>query len=484
MIRLFAVVVIGLTAPPVARADGSIRTRIETALKAWDVPGAAVVVVKADQTLFVDGVGVRTLGKPDPVTADTVFPLASCTKAVTATLIAKLADEQLLSWDDPVRKHLPTFHLSDPAADAAVTLRDMMCHRTGVAGNDLLWYRAAWNLDETFRRVAKLPPAGPFRASYQYSSIMVAAAGAAAANRAGKPWDRLVREQITGPLGMGGVSFTTKAIPATAVRAGGHTTGKGGKVEPCEWYETTEPNPAGSVYLTAKDLEKWLKFQLGDGKPLLSSAALAETHTPHTVVPLTGSAAKMNPDTNLMSYALGWVVFDYRGHLAVGHGGHIDGFKALVTLFPKDGLAVGVLANRYETRMNQALTNAIADSLLGLPAKDWDAILGKVVREEEAEKRKAKEERARSRKADVKPAFPLDRYAGRYEHPAYGTGTVRAAEKGLIWEWSTFRCPLEHWGEEQFRITAGPFEDQLVEFRTALIGPVAVRFEGVVFERK
>jgi CubicO group peptidase (beta-lactamase class C family) len=360
----------------------------------------------------------------------------------------------------------------------------MLSHRTGMAGNDLLWYRAPWSLDETFRRAAKLPAAAPFRSSYQYSSIMVSAAGRAAAARAGKPWEQLVREKISGPLGMTGVVFTTKEIPARAKRAGGHTTGKGGTIEPCAWYETTEPNPAGSICLTAKDLEKWLKFQLGEGKPLLSAAALAETHAPITVVPITADTAKLNPDTNLMCYALGWAVYDYRGHLAVGHGGHIDGFKALVTLFPKDGLAIGVLSNRFETRMNQALSNNLADTLLGLPAKDWDAILGKVVRGEEAEKAATRAARAKQRQQDVKPAFPLDRYAGDYVHPAYGTGTVRVEKGRLVWLWSSFRCELEPWQAEQFRITNGPFEDQLVEFRTKITGPAAVRFQTVVFERK
>ncbi len=466
------------------RAADPIRAQIETSLAAWNVPGAAVVVVKGERTLFADGVGVRVLGKKDPVTAETIFPLASCTKGVTVTLIAKLADEQVLSWDDPVRKLFPAFHLSDPATEAAVTLRDLMSHRTGVAGNDLLWYRAPWDLDETFRRAAKLPPAAPFRASYQYSSIMAAAAGRAAAIRAGKPWDQLVREKITGPLGMTGVMFSTKEIPRHALTAGGHKTGKGGQPERCEWYETNEPNPAGSICLTAKDLEKWLRFQLGNGKPILSAAALAETHSPQNVIPVTGSLAKLNPDTNLMSYALGWVAFDYRGHLAVGHGGHIDGFKALITLFPKDDLAIGILSNRYETRMNQAVTNTLADSLLGMSTKDWDAILGKVVREEEAEKAAARTELEKARKANLKPAFPLDQYAGNYEHPAYGTGTIRVEKGDLVWEWSSFRCRLEPWQEEVFRITGGPFEDQFIGFRTAINGPVALKFEEVIFERK
>src|SRR5215207_433523 len=101
----------------------AIDARVQAAMKAWDVPGVAVVVVTPDSTLYLKGHGRRdAAGKP--VTPDTVFPLASCTKAFTTALIARLVDERKLSWDDPVRKHVPGFHLSDPAADALVVLRD------------------------------------------------------------------------------------------------------------------------------------------------------------------------------------------------------------------------------------------------------------------------------------------------------------------------------------------------------------------------
>src|SRR5262245_43495267 len=131
MLRRLALIAWLLSAS-IGRADDPTRARAEPALQASEVPGVVVVVVNGERSVFVGGVGVRVLGKPDQVTDDTVFPFASCTKAMTATLIANLADEQVLSWDDPVRKHLPNFHLSDPTADAAVTLRDLMCHRTGV----------------------------------------------------------------------------------------------------------------------------------------------------------------------------------------------------------------------------------------------------------------------------------------------------------------------------------------------------------------
>ncbi|HEY2909483.1 MAG TPA: serine hydrolase domain-containing protein, partial [Gemmataceae bacterium] len=133
------------------------------ALKSWNVPGAALVIVKDDKIVLLQGYGQKAIDKPEPVTPDTLFPLASCTKAFTSTLLAMLADEGKLRWDDRVRDHLPGFKLSDPNADALVSIRDLLSHRTGVPGNDLLWYHAPWNIDAVLAKVDHLPLTYPFR---------------------------------------------------------------------------------------------------------------------------------------------------------------------------------------------------------------------------------------------------------------------------------------------------------------------------------
>ena len=126
----------------------AIDREVQSALKLWRTPGMAVVIVGPGKVYLLKGYGRHSLGLPAQVTADTLFPLASCTKAFTSTALAMLVDGGKLGWDDPVRKHLPDFHLADPDADALVTVRDLLCHRTGVGGHDFLWYRAPWGQDE------------------------------------------------------------------------------------------------------------------------------------------------------------------------------------------------------------------------------------------------------------------------------------------------------------------------------------------------
>src|SRR5689334_15929154 len=106
---------------------------LQAALQKTETPGGAIAIVRDDEVLYLAGCGVKEIGTDDPVTPDTVFAIASTTKAFTTTAIAMLVDEGKMAWDDPVRRHVPFFRLQDPLADANVTLRDLVCHRTGMS---------------------------------------------------------------------------------------------------------------------------------------------------------------------------------------------------------------------------------------------------------------------------------------------------------------------------------------------------------------
>jgi CubicO group peptidase (beta-lactamase class C family) len=459
------------------------------ALKTWDVPGLAIVVVRGDETLVLKGFGHRCEVKPEPVTPDTVFPLASCSKAFTTALLAMLVDDEVMGWDDPVRKHLPSFKLSDPNANALVVMRDLLCHRSGIGGHDLLWYRAPWGIDEVLKRASFLPLDYPFRAGYRYSTIPFLAAGRAIEQRTGEKWEKLVRTRICDPLGMTGVAFTTTDIPRDADRAEGHRLGKTGKVEAMPAYEMRDPNPAGSVHATARDLAAWLKFHLSEGRSpdgtrLVSVKNLRETHIPQNLIRMEGLPKVLNPDTVQLSYAMGWLAYDHRGKKVVSHGGLIDGFRTQLTFLPNENLGIVVLANLHDTRVNAALTNSLIDLYCELPPKDWNRYFRKIVADEANAKKAASESQNKLRDPDAKPTLPLLGYAGEYTHPAYGIATVSVEGKKLMLAWSSFKCPLEHFNGDTFRATEGFFEDQLVPFSIADGKAATVQFTGQEFKRK
>lgn len=189
--RSLAVATLLLAVPPASAAaaeQAAVDAIVADALRAWDAPGMAVAVVRDDKVVYIKGAGVRERGKPEAVTPGTLFAVGSCTKAFTATGLAVLVDEGKAAWDDPVRKHLPTFRLADPLADREVTLRYLLCHRTGLARHDLLWYRAPWPVEESVRRMAFLDQRHSFRAAYEYNNLAYLAAGLAVAGAAREPW--------------------------------------------------------------------------------------------------------------------------------------------------------------------------------------------------------------------------------------------------------------------------------------------------------
>jgi CubicO group peptidase (beta-lactamase class C family) len=283
---------------------------------------------------------------------------------------------------------------------------------------------------------------------------MFTAAGLAAASAAGTTWADLVRTRLLDPLGMTGASLTTPEAERAPDRAMPHRRGREGKLEVLAWYPQEEPNPAGSLNATARDLAKWLRFQLAegsyDGKRLVAADALRQTHTPQMALPMEGINRDLNPETNLMSYGMAWLIQDYRGRLMLSHAGAIDGFRAQLILLPKERLGIALLCNLHQSRINLALGNSLVDLFLGLPKKDWNAYYMGVVKKEQAAARARAEERRARRRPDTKPSLELAAYAGTYEHPAYGSARVIVEGGGLVLLWSSFKCALEHYHDDAF----------------------------------
>ncbi|MGH9840130.1 MAG: serine hydrolase domain-containing protein, partial [Blastocatellia bacterium] len=173
---LLAVLQVALVFSSLAYAQGVDQAALDSimneAMKFWQTPGASVVVVRGDEVVYLKGFGLRDVTTKQPVTPDTVFAIGSTTKAFTTAAMAILADQGLMNWDDPVRKHLPYFRLSDPLANESVTLRDAVTHRTGLVRHDLLWYNSPWGREEIIKRAGHVPLSYPLRTSFQYQNIM------------------------------------------------------------------------------------------------------------------------------------------------------------------------------------------------------------------------------------------------------------------------------------------------------------------------
>jgi CubicO group peptidase (beta-lactamase class C family) len=478
---------VATAAPPNAATIDAI---FADALKTYPVPGLVVGVVRGDEVVYLKGYGVRELGGKDAVTPDTVFSVGSCTKAFTATAIGLLVEDGKASWDDPVRKHVPYFHLSDPLADRDVTLRDLLCHRTGLSRHDMLYYRASWGVEETVRRVAGLELHTSFRSTYEYNNLCYMAAGLAVEGAAKQPWQDVVQKRLFDRLGMNGAVFTKSAALKAADHATPHRIDGDGKPQAMEWYpDDSQVRASGSLKAGARDLTKWLRMQLNDGvydgKRIVSARTLAETHSPQMVMP-TGVGPFMKlTETTQASYGMGWIISDYRGHVLWEHGGAVDGFRAKILLAPKDKIGVVVLGNSDQTEATLATSYQVLDHMLGLEKRDWNGYYTDLIKRATAAAKAKREQFDAGRKADAKPSRDLDAYAGTFEDAAYGTLTVVKKDGSLRLSWSSFEGRLAHYREDTFSFAApGKLEDTLAAF--VLNGDkdvTAVKFLDRTFQR-
>jgi CubicO group peptidase (beta-lactamase class C family) len=459
---LFMGLLLALSAAPCAFAQEAplqgFDEYVNKALKDWEVPGVGVAIVKNDKVVLAKGYGVRKLGDQTPVDGRTIFAIGSSSKAFTAAALAMLVDEGKIKWDDPVTKHLHGFELYDPYASKEMTVRDLLCHRSGLDRGDLMWYGSEYGRDEIIRRARFLKPSWSFRSQFGYQNIMYLAAGQIIPAVTGKSWDDFIKERFFKPLGMAASSTSVNALKASDNVATPH--GKiDDKVVAIPWRNIDNIAPAGSINSNVAEMTAWVRLQLSDGEfagqRLLSSGAVKETHKSHTVVPYDPPWTLLFPDAHFLNYGLGWFLSDYRGRKVVEHGGNIDGMSALVAFIPEEKLGLVVLTNLSGSELRTALKLRIFDAFLGGEAKDWSAIHLKTMKSFEAQGKAAEKKQNDERVKDTKPSLALDRYAGAYQDEMYGDVKVEQDESGkLVVRYNrAFTGDLEHWHYDTFQAT-------------------------------
>ncbi len=441
-----------------ARSKGAgLDAYVAKALTDWEAPGLAIAVVRNDSIIFAKGYGVREIGKPDPVTPNTVFAIGSTSKAFTVGLLGMLVDVKRITWDDRVTKYLPSFELFDSYATRDLTIRDLLTHRSGLPRGDRLWANSGYSRAEVLRRVRFLEPSWPFRSRYGYQNIMFLAAGTVAESVESQSWDDLVSERIFRPLGMRRSVTSTILLPAMTDVATPHEK-LGGKTTAVEWSNIDNIGPAGSINSSVTDMAQWIRMQLGQGtyqgKKLLEANTVKEMHTAQMHQRLSEEDEKTYPETHLLSYGLGWAIRDYRGMKLVSHGGAIRGMRAQVVLVPERKLGVVVLTNVAESSLPTAMGYKLVDLYTAGPPKDWSGVLlasTKAARDRAAEERRKVEA---GRVMGTKPTLELSRYPGVYADSMYGDIKIAAEGDKLVATFGPqFTGDLAHWNYDTFEIT-------------------------------
>ncbi len=456
------------------------------AVKAWRVPALAIAIVKDDSLVFAKGYGVLEVGTAKPADVHTRFAIGSTTKAMTSAALAMLVDEGKIRWDEHVIDILPEFQLSDPYVTRELTIRDLLTHRSGLAGTDLLWALNSYSMAEMMRRLRFVKPTASFRSEWQYQNNMYGIGGVIIERVSGMSWDAFIRSRILVPLAMTETEPLVSMIKGKPNVAVPHAL-RNDTVRVVPIRSTDAIAPAGSVWSSVTDMSKWMRFILDSGRVgtqrLISVANFRELITPQIRAPINEYPALQLARPTFFSYGLGWFVQDYQGQAVWMHTGSIDGMIAIIGLMPQKRLGVYVLANLDHAELRHALMYSGFDLYNAGPKRDWSAELLALF----TNMRRGGGGAPPARRADARPSLALDKYVGSYADSTYGTVQVTLA--GGVLHAKVITEPdaeLEYWDFETFRTkSADPNEGPApVTFVPDGAGNVTgVRVLGITFGR-
>lgn len=405
-------------------------------LKDWHAAGFAVAVVEKNKIIYAKGFGYRDLEKKLPVDANTLFAIGSCTKAFTASLIGMLQKDGKLDIDKPATSYLPDLKFYNSEMNNNITLRDMLCHRTGLPRHDFSWYLfPTESRDSLVRRIQFMEPTAPIRTVWQYNNFMFMALGAMDEKLTGGTWEGDVKQKIFDPLGMTHSNFTIKDLIANPDASIGYGVKNDSVIEKLDYYNIAGMSPAGAINSSVNEMAKWVITWINDGKfngkEIIPATFRNEAISSQSII---GSAlpGKEKPGLYFSTYGFGWMLSSYKGHYRVEHGGNIDGFSASTCFFPTDSIGIIVLTNQNGSTVPSIVRNIISDRVLGLKYFDWNADLKKA-------KEKAKPVNDSTEKSDLpKTKMPsthvLKDYQGNYNNPGYGTMHIYLQNDSLFAE--------------------------------------------------
>lgn len=429
----------------IERAIAGIDANARELMARSGVPGMAIAVVYDGKLVFIKGYGVRNTATKQPITPDTVFELASVSKSVGASVVAREVARGVVKWSDPVARYLKSFTLHDPWVGSHVTIGDLYSHRSGLpdhAGDQLedLGYRQA----QILARLRYLP-LQPFRISYNYTNYGLTAAAEAVARAAKTPWATLSSEAIYRPLGMTSTSSRFSDYRAAKNRADLHVR-VDGVWKPLYVRDADPQSPAGGVSSTVRDMAKWLIFELGNGTAngvrLMPASVLAQTHQPQIV-----SMQSSQPYGRAQFYGYGMNVgYDGAGRLRLSHSGAFAlGAGTNYLMLPSEHLGIVVLTNGQPDGLAESVAANFVDTAeFGAPQEDWYRLYNAAMKSMLADNGTLA---GKTPPLHAAAALPASAYVGTYHNAYYGDATIAKRGNALeaILGTKHRSYPLRHW---------------------------------------
>ena len=442
-------------------AIGKVDAISQAVMKRSGIPGMAVAVVHHGKVVFAKGYGVREAGRPDPVTTDTVFQIASLSKSVSGTCVAKEVSDKKVSWTDPVVKYLPSFTLADPEITKMATVGDFFSHRSGLpgaAGDDLEGF--GFTRDQILGKLNQFP-LDPFRISYHYTNFGMTTGGEAVAKAVGSPWDQMCARDLFQPLGMTSSSYSHAEFLTHSNRASLNVP-VDGVYQSLYQRDADAQAPAGGISSTVGDLSAWMSMILADGKvkdqTVIDPAVLRQSFTPQVQrSPLAAADARgafYGYGVNLDTTSTGQVKWEHSGAFYIGAA-------TSYSILPAADVGIVVLTNARPVGAPEAVTNTFTDYIrTGTVERDWYDYYSSIFTASFTNRSPV----ATPPPASPAPARPLSTYVGTYANAYLGDVEVTLSGDALTVTLGpqNLSAPLTHYDGDTFSwLTPGQTHDPI-----------------------
>jgi len=445
---------------------------INSILTEWNVPGVSIAVVEKNKVLFAGGFGYRDYENKKPVTANTLFAIGSCTKAFTASLIGNLVNDFSIDLDAPISGYFPGLRFFNSEMTSNVTVRDLLCHRTGLPRHDYAWYSGAMgNRDSMIRLIRYLEPCAPLRQTFQYNNLNYVVLARLLEITYQHSWEQLIEEKLFSPLSM---KSSTTGLMSNATDYSIGYINKNGHLQQLDFLPSTLRGiaPAGGITSSANDMAKWLLMWTNqgrfDGKEILSSDFYKEAISSQMIASA-NLPSKLLQDYYFFNYGLGWYMANYRGHYGVGHGGNINGFSSFVSFFPTDSIGIFISVNQHNSEVPRILHNIIADRMIEANFRDWNGIM-------KMQARTSPLNAGNTVKA-TKPSHSFTDFAGTYTNNAYGTIVIKDSKEGLTGTFNRWNLKIKHLQYNYFTFF---IDDPVFDGSEALTGQFTIGADGAI----
>lgn len=427
----------------------------EKSLKEWHIPGMAIAITNGDSILFSKGYGYANLNKKTKVDENTLFAIASNSKAFTASSIAQLVEQGKLNWTDKVIDYLPYFKLYNDYTTLNTTIEDILSHRNGLItfSGDLLWYGSTLSAEEIISSQQYLKPKYDFRTRFGYSNIGFLAAGKVLEKVTDTSWAQYVSTHFLNPLKMDRTLTSTSQLKNIKNVATPYFY-EDGKHYELKWVNWDNIAPAGALISSVRDYSKWLQLNINKGLWHNKTILRKESYDVLTKPQINLNVNDNNEKIHFKAYGMGWSIQDYQGYKIVGHGGGYDGMISKSTFVPEKNIGIIILTNSLSWAPG-ALMNKTLDVILAnkSDSKDWSSHYLKYKNKKDSVTNSDSQKNEDLRGKLTVTTLDLENYTGIYKDKIYGTVTVYLEKNKLHFKMDhtpIYKAELQVWNGNIF----------------------------------